>query len=298
MEKMLTRLIGEDIEFRIILEPKLGNIRLDMGQLEQVIVNLAVNARQAMPKGGRITFETKNEELGNEQGLRHKDVISGRFVMLTVSDTGIGMDEKTRLQIFDPFFTTKKSGTGLGLATVEGIVKQLGGHISVFSELGVGTTFKVYFPWVDSSIDSVVSSPVETLLTGTETILLVEDEESIRNLAVRILKRAGYTVVESSNGEEALQLSAAHKGPLDLLITDVVMPRMSGPEVAEHLMTLRPGLKILYFSGYTDDMTLAHGLSESHTAFLQKPFEIDNFLAKVREVLSDGPSHEKTPKSN
>jgi signal transduction histidine kinase/DNA-binding response OmpR family regulator len=288
MEKMLRRLIREDIELVIALDPELGRVKADMGQIEQVIMNLAVNARDAMPQGGKLTIETANVVLDEEYAQQHVDVQPGPYVMLAVSDTGVGMDEETRSHLFEPFFTTKEvgEGTGLGLATVYGIVKQSGGHIWVYSEPKPGTTFKVYLPRVEEAVESgkQVQSPAESP-RGSETVLLVEDADMVRDLAYRVLLQNGYTVLEARDGREALQVCEEHEGPIHLLMTDEVMPQMSGRELADRLMPLRPEMRMLYMSGYTDDGIIRHGVLEPGVAFLQKPFTPDALTSKVREVL-------------
>lgn len=288
--KLLRRLIGEDVELRTALGDGLGSVEADPGQLEQVIMNLAVNARDAMPRGGMLTIETANVELDDTYAREHVDVAAGRYVMLAVTDTGTGMDVRTKAHLFEPFFTTKGPGrgTGLGLATVHGIVKQSGGHIWVYSEPGGGTTFKVYLPRVVGGVDKAdapARSPESRGRGGAETILLVEDEDAVRRLASTVLERRGYAVLAGCDGEAALQLAARHTGPLDLLVTDVVMPRMSGPQLAAQLTQARPGLKVLYLSGYTDDTIIHHGVLREGVAFLQKPFSPEALTRKVREVL-------------
>ena len=286
IEKMLRRLIGEDILFATVLHPRAGNVRADPGQLEQVIVNLAVNARDAMPNGGRLTIETRSIELDEAYRAQHPTVTPGPYVMLAVSDTGMGMDEETRSRIFEPFFTTKVrgKGTGLGLATVYGIVQQSGGHIWVYSEQDRGTTMRVYLPRVDAPAEKLARTgdPPPQNLRGTETILLVEDEAAVRAVTRQLLERNGYTVVEAPDGPAALGLELA---TLDLLLTDVVMPSMSGRELADKLVARRPGLRVLYMSGYTDDAVVRHGMLEPGLAYLEKPFRPDTLLRKVREAL-------------
>jgi len=255
-------------------------------------LNLVVNARDAMPDGGRLTIETSNVELDREYVAHHAVVEPGPYVMLTVSDTGTGMDEATQARIFEPFFTTKGQGrgTGLGLATVYGVVKQSGGYIWVYSEIDHGTTFKVYLPQVSSESEKL---PLEKIASGpapgTETILFVEDEESVRELVGEYLQARGYQIIEASDGLQALDLAAKHQGAIQLLITDVVMPRLSGRELATRLAAKRPGLKVLYISGYTDDSIFRHGVLEGGMAFLQKPFNLKSIAQKVREVLDGVP---------
>ncbi|HEV7745398.1 MAG TPA: PAS domain S-box protein [Pyrinomonadaceae bacterium] len=288
VDKMLRRLIGEDIDLLTILEPGLGKINADPGQIEQVVLNMVVNARDAMPLGGKITIETSNVYLDNEYGRSHTAIRPGNYVMLAFSDTGTGMDAATQAHIFEPFFTTKGQGkgTGLGLSTVYGIVKQSEGNVWVYSEVGQGTTFKVYLPRVDDA------APIETdsetavnMKRGRETVLLAEDEEPVRRLTKTILESNGYQVLEAMSGAQALSIYKDHAGPVNLIVTDVVMPRMGGRELAESLKTLSPKIKVLYVSGYTDDAIVRHGLLDQKMAFLQKPFTPDALLRKVREVL-------------
>ncbi len=287
-ERMLTRTIGEDVNLAAILTPGLGRVKADPGQIEQVIMNLAVNARDAMPHGGRLTIETANVELDENFVRTHAVVKPGRYVMLAVSDTGCGMDAETQKRIFEPFFTTKErgKGTGLGLATVYGIVKQSGGSIWVYSEVGQGTTFKVYLPRVEEQPDTVLPSAVRTAsLKGTETILLVEDDAPLRKLTQAILKKGGYTVLSAGHSNEAFRVCAEHSGPIHLLLSDVVMPGMSGHELAGRMASAHPDMKVLYLSGYTDDTVVRHGVLDRSMAFLQKPFTALGLLSKVREVL-------------
>ena len=288
MEKMLHRLIGEDVELITSLASDLGQVKADPGQIEQVIVNLAVNSRDAMPEGGKLILETANVELDEHYATRHESALPGSYVMFAVADSGCGMDEATMSRLFEPFFTTKEvgKGTGLGLATVYGIVKQSGGYIRAYSEVGRGTTFKVYLPR-----EKMVAEPVEKEALplyspeGEETVLVVEDERMVRDLVREILSRQGYEMLEAGRGAEALEVSERHKGPIHLLITDVVMPGMTGPELARHLTARRPATKVLFMSGYTDDAILHHGVLEPGTEFLQKPFTAGSLAAKVRHVL-------------
>jgi CheY-like chemotaxis protein len=285
---MLTRLIGEDIELVIVTKAGLGRVKVDPGQMEQVIMNLAVNARDAMPHGGKLTIDLANVELDEDFARRHLRVAPGSYVRLAISDTGVGMDEETLNRIFEPFFTTKEQGkgTGLGLATVYGIVSQSGGSILVYSEPGWGTTFKLYLPQIkEVSQPSPVSLPPERPSQRGETILLVEDEPGVRSLVRDTLKEDGYIVLEASNSAEALLLSEQHPGPIHLLFTDVVLPGLSGRHLAERLLLQRPELKILYMSGYTDDAIVHHGVLEPGVAFLHKPFTLQILAHKVREVL-------------
>jgi signal transduction histidine kinase/ActR/RegA family two-component response regulator len=288
LEKMLRRLIGEDIELVATLDGNLGLVNADPGQLEQVIVNLAVNARDAMPDGGRLLIETANMELGSEHAGRHIGVQAGRYVMLAVTDTGSGMSPETLARMFEPFFTTKEKGkgTGLGLATVYGIVKQSGGDIWVYSEPGQGTSFKIYLPLVEEPKSVVAAaSPQANDYGGTETILLVEDDETLRLLARRILQSRGYTVLEARDGEHALAICGRSETRIDLVATDAIMPKMNGRVLAERLAAQRPGVRVLFMSGYTDDDMLRRGIMDPRMAFLQKPFTPDALAKRVREVL-------------
>jgi PAS domain S-box-containing protein len=288
MEKMLRRVIGENIDLRAVLEPTLGTVKADPGQVEQIIMNLVVNARDSMPSGGKVTIETDNVYLDEEYANSHSGVRPGSYVMLAVSDTGTGMDEKTQARIFEPFFTTKElgKGTGLGLSTIYGIVKQSGGNIWVYSEVGRGTTFKVYLPRVDEEAQQYRrTATTGEVLHGKETVLLVEDEEMVRKLAYRILATHGYKVLEAASGGAALPICERHQGPIHLLLTDVVMPEMSGPEIAEKLRRQRPETRVLFMSGYTDDAIVHHGVLEEGANFIQKPFAPDALATKVRNVL-------------
>ena len=300
-ERLLRRLIGEDIELVTLLKDPLGSVRADTGQIEQVLVNLAVNSRDAMPRGGKLTIETTEVDLDESYSSFHFDVPPGRYVMLAVSDTGTGMDAKTLSHVFEPFFTTKEAGrgTGLGLSMVYGVVKQSGGHVTVYSEPGVGTTFKIYLPRVEDAPDkdrgaSVPSAPVG----GAETILVVEDEEAVRRLTCRALEARGYTVLPAADADEALLLCEKHAGEIDLMITDVVMPQLSGREVARRAAALRPGMKVLFMSGYTDDAIVQHGVLDAGTAFLQKPFTPRSLAQKVREVLDASTDRSGTASSD
>ena len=288
MEKMLRRVIGENIDLRAALEPTLGKVNADPGQIEQIIVNLAVNARDSMPNGGKLTIETDNVYLDEEYVKHHVGAQAGAHVMLAVSDTGHGMDQQTMARIFEPFFTTKEvgKGTGLGLSTVYGIVKQSGGNIWVYSEIGRGTTFKIYLPRVADGAEEY-QRPTDEFKTaeGTETILLVEDEEMLRKLARQTLAGYGYRILEAEDGDEATVLSAQHEGAIQLLLTDVIMPGMNGRELANRLLETRPTLRVLFMSGYTDDAIVHQHALESSANFIQKPFSPDSLAQKVRKVL-------------
>ena len=288
MDQMLQRLIGEDIQLVSIRRTGLGQVKADPGQIEQVILNLAVNARDAMPQGGKLTIETANVELDEDYARAHVVVGPGDYVMLAVSDSGCGMDAETQAHLFEPFFTTKEKGkgTGLGLATVYGIVKQSGGNIWVYSELGQGTTFKVYLPRVWEAAKTIApGTPVDDAASDVETILLVEDEKAVRELAAWTLERNGYTVLAAGDAAEATQLAQRHERRIHLLLTDVEMPEVSGPQLAQRLASLRPGIKVLYMSGYTDDAVVHHGVLEPGVAFLQKPFTAADLARKVRQAL-------------
>ncbi len=266
-------------------------MKVDPGQIEQVIVNLAINARDAMPRGGKLTIETGNVELNEDYARNHIGTKPGRYVLLSVSDNGTGIAPEIKERIFEPFFTTKDKGkgTGLGLSVVYGIVKQSGGEIWVYSELGQGTSFKIYLPRVDEPLEEMkgrtegMEEPPSP--RGNETVLLVEDEEGVRNLAVLILRKQGYRVLEAAQGGEALLICEKHQGPIHLMVTDVVMPGMGGPELAERLGTLHPEMKVLFMSGYTDDAIVHHGVLKKGTEFIQKPFTPDGLARKVREIL-------------
>jgi two-component system cell cycle sensor histidine kinase/response regulator CckA len=286
MSNMLRRLLGADVDLEVLPSASLWNVKADPGQMEQVLMNLVVNARDAMPSGGRLTIETKNLELPASGTDAHHDLAPGPYVVLAITDNGIGMDSETQAQIFEPFFTTKRKGSGLGLSTVFGIVRQSGGQIAVDSAPGVGTTFKVFLPKNAGATELRPSDrPMSVSGGGTETILLVEDDEQVRVVACGILRRSGYRVLEAPNGGEALLLCERHEGTIDLLLTDVVLPRMSGRELSERLAGLRSGMKVLFVSGYTDDSVMRHGILDSDVAYLQKPFTPATLTKKVRELL-------------
>ena len=291
LENMLQRVLGEDVELEAHFGADLGNTRADPGQLEQVILNLAVNARDAMPTGGKLTIETANVALDEHYAQTHRPVVPGRYVMVAVSDTGIGMDAATQARMFEPFFTTKEKskGTGLGLATAYGIVKQSGGYIWVYSEVGRGATFKIYLPRVDAPADVVAAPPELGTVAGTETVLLAEDDPLLLPLARDVLKRLGYTVLEARTPAGAVTAAQAHNGVIHLLISDVVMPGESGLQLARRLLEVRPNLRVLYMSGYSDEAVVRHGLLDPGTTFLQKPFTPAALARKVRELLDAAP---------
>ncbi|MGA8182825.1 MAG: response regulator, partial [Terriglobia bacterium] len=288
MNKMLPRLIGEDVELVVVHSPGLGCVKADPGQIDQVIMNLAVNARDAMPQGGKLIIETANVELDESYSHNRPVVVPGAYVMLAVSDTGTGMSPRLQSRIFEPFFTTKEQGkgTGLGLATVYGIIKQSDGYIWVYSEPGKGTTFKVYLPRVEEAAQRVKKKGgAGHTAGGSETILLVEDNESVRTFVRSVLEPKGYKLLVAGGSEDALKVAENHDGPIHLLLTDVVMPRMGGPELAARLAPLCPEVKVLYMSGYTDDTIVHHGVLTPATHFLQKPFVTETLIRKIREVL-------------
>jgi two-component system cell cycle sensor histidine kinase/response regulator CckA len=287
-EKMLRRLIGEDIELVFRLSPENDNIYADANQIEQVIVNLVVNARDAMPEGGRITIETETVSLDESYVRTHLGVKPGEYVMIAVSDTGHGMDAETKRRMFEPFFTTKPQGkgTGLGLATAYGAVKQTGGDIWVYSEPGQGTTFKLYFPRVSSEAGSETGTEAEPSTGGTETILLVEDEDSVRNLTLRMLNQLGYTVISATDGKQGIEIAKAHSGRIDLLLTDVVMPNISGRQLVEMVKAIHPETAIVFISGYTEDTVVYQGVLQPGVEFLSKPFTRESLAVKLREAVA------------
>jgi CheY-like chemotaxis protein len=286
--RMLRRTVGEDIAFEIVLDPKLGVVRADPGQIEQVLLNLVVNARDAMPRGGMLLIETKNVSAAEVKDYAESDAVP--YVAIVVTDTGTGMEAEVRDRVFEPFFTTKEQGkgTGLGLSTVYGSVKQSGGFVALESEVGKGSSFSIYLPRVPESSSQDTVTAVESGPVGTATVLLVEDEEALRRLSSRVLTRAGYSVLTASCGADAMMVAEQYAGTIDLLLTDVVMPGMSGRELAELLVPRRPGIRLLYVSGYTEDATIRHGVSSEETAFLGKPFTPSVLLKKVQEVLDAG----------
>ena len=298
LDKMLRRVIGEDIELVTLLAEDPGRVKTDPGQIEQVILNLAVNARDAMPSGGKLTIETANVELDETYARRHVAVTPGRYVMLAVSDTGVGMTPEVRDRVFEPFFTTieKGKGTGLGLSTVYGIVKQSEGNIWVYSEPGHGTTFKIYLPQAEELLEEVKEKVVgEELPCGSETVLVVEDEGEVRKVAARILRGQGYKVLEASNGADTLMICKEQKEPIHLILTDVVMPKMSGCELAKCISSIRPEIKVLYMSGYTDNAITHNGILEEGMKYIQKPFTMGALVGKVREVLDNKDVSVKSP---
>jgi len=299
--KMLTRMIGEDIDLVMVPSPNLWPVRADAGQIEQVIMNLAVNARDAMPSGGKLTIETSNVALDEDYARFHAPLRPGDYVMIAISDTGAGMDSDTQSHIFEPFFTTKGTkGTGLGLSTVYGIIKQSGGYIWVYSEVGRGTTFKIYLPRIASTGETAaqVAAPGfsnndvrnNNVEPGTETILLVEDEANLRYLARQYLEKQGYKVIEAADGAVAMQIAVAHEKVIHLLLTDVIMPGMNGRELAQRISEIRPNVKILYMSGYTENVIGHNGMLDAGVRLLQKPFNLRDLKSKVREVLDATPA--------
>ena len=296
MEKMLPRLIGEDIQLNLILDPLIGQVKADPGQIEQVVMNLAVNARDAMPDGGKLTIQTANAELDAAFTREHPGSVAGQYVMLSVMDTGTGMDPETQAQIFEPFFTTKgrDKGTGLGLATVYGVVKQSNGYIAVESEKGKGALFKIYLPCIEQPVATRCESIQPPPVLGSETILLVEDEEPLRTLLQLFLKESEYQVLTAADGAEAQQVAAQNPGPIHLLLTDVVMPGINGRVLAERLAPQHAAMKVLYMSGYTDSFIAGHGVLEEGIHLLHKPFTEEALMRKVREVLDAGKETKET----
>jgi two-component system cell cycle sensor histidine kinase/response regulator CckA len=286
MSRMLRALLGEGVELTLYLDPSLGRVKADQGQIEQVILNLVVNARDAMPQGGRLVLETRNVYLDEEYARTHAEVAPGYYALLAVSDSGVGIDPETLGHLFEPYYTTKEPGHGLGLPAVYGIVKQSDGHVEVESQPGRGSTFKVFLPLLDQVVPTFeVQSDLAHAPTGTETILLAEDDEGIRRLAKLILDSLGYQVLEAADGRDALARLERHAGPLDLLITDVIMPNLGGRELADRLRGLRPDVRVLFLSGYSDHAISAHGIPGEGCGFLQKPFTPLALARRVREVL-------------
>ena len=283
----LKRLIGEDIQLTVSVEGSLGDVRADPGQIEQVLLNLAVNARDAMPNGGSLNIMASNVELDDSDKKRHEPIVPGKYVRLTVEDTGCGMDHQTQLRIFDPFFTTKElgKGTGLGLATVYGIVKQTGGYIWVYSEVNQGTSFKIYLPRIERTAPTKEQKIADLPVRGSETILFAEDSESLREMAVEYLQSVGYTVLSAASGNEALQRAQDFSGTIDLLLTDVIMPELNGPELAKQIALLRPAIKVMFTSGYASDTLGGRGSLDPAVAFIQKPYRPKALARRIREVL-------------
>jgi CheY-like chemotaxis protein len=296
VERLLLRLIGEHIELSTVLESELSHVRLDPGQLEQLVINLAVNARDAMPRGGRLSITTENLEIPSGGDPAHPGIAPARYVTLSVSDTGIGMDASTLSKIFEPFFSTKErdKGTGLGLATVYGIIQQSGGEIRVDSEIGVGSTFTIYLPQVNEAVSEPETAIVHESLRGDETVLLVEDDETVRNLVLRYLENHGYTVLCAESSVEALRLAAAHSGRIDLLITDIVLPKIDGHELAGQLAETRPEIAVIYMSGFPDEVLKRHGVDAGDLMLIQKPFSQQQLLSEMRRVLQETHPAEST----
>jgi CheY-like chemotaxis protein len=292
VQRLLARLIGEDVHLEMLAAPDLAQVRFDRSQAEQVLINLAVNARDAMPQGGRLTIETANVDLDEDYARHHPYVQPGAFVMLAVSDTGIGIQDDVRAHLFEPFFTTKEagSGTGLGLSMVYGAVKQNGGHIEVYSESGHGATFKIFLPAVDEQPDVASETFAEPRPRGVESLVLVEDEEHVRTIASLMLRRQGYTVHSFPDGPSAIAAVEGMTEPLHLLITDVVMPKMNGQVLTRRLLQLRPSLKVLFTSGYTANVIVHHGVLKEGVEFLAKPYSLERLARRVREVLDASPS--------
>jgi CheY-like chemotaxis protein len=289
-DRILRRLIGEDIDLEMVLEPELDRISADPGQIEQILMNLAVNSRDAMPVGGKLTIETSNKVLGEDYARTHPPIQPGRYVMLAVSDTGHGMDAETQSHIFEPFFTTKErgKGTGLGLSTVYGIVEQSGGFVWVYSEPAHGTTFKIYLPRIDTMAETLTPRAPQKVAKrrGSETVLVAEDDKEVRRMMCSWFHANGYTVLEAADGQEALEIFENDPGPIHLVVTDLVMPRMGGLELSKNLSRLGKQMKVLFLSGYSDQAVIQHGILDKGAPFLQKPFGLDALAAKVAELLN------------
>jgi signal transduction histidine kinase len=286
LSKMLRRVIGEDITLKLKISPSVKNVKADPSQIEQILMNLAVNARQAMPDGGYLIIETKNVHLDEEYVINHAEVKPGAYVMLAVTDTGKGMSRDVQEKIFEPFFTTKGvTGTGLGLATVYGIVKQHNGYVYVYSEIGRGTTFNLYFPATEEVEETPIPEIKTATLHGDETVLVVDDESLIRRIVLETLEPLGYNVLEASSGKEALNLSETTEGDITLLLTDVIMPEMNGRELFESIRSGRPSIKVIFMSGYTDDIIERHGIFETGETFIKKPITPSKLARKVRDFL-------------
>ena len=282
---LLRRLIGEDVGLAVILSHGLSRVSVDPGQINQVLMNLALNARDAMPQGGELTIATRDVDFAAATQTVQPEMRPGRYVLLAVTDTGCGMAPEVQARIFEPFFSTKSDNTGLGLAVVDGIVKQNGGYLAVTSRPGLGTTFSIYLPAVEATSEGLPPKPISGPLTGDETILLVEDEDPVREVTALLLESLGYEVLQVSNAKDAINLVENTRAKIDLLFTDVIMPGMSGRELVEALRLHDPGLKVLFQSGYTDDMVIRHGILRAEVAFLQKPFTVDALAKKIREGL-------------
>ena len=285
---LLRRLIGEDVRLTVILSPDLSGVNVDPGQINQVLMNLALNARDAMPQGGELTIETRNVELDGLSATIHPETRPGRYVLLAVTDTGCGMTPEVQAHIFEPFFSTKSDSSGLGLSVVDGIVKQIGGHLTVASRLGLGTSFSIYLPAVEGPVEGLSLNTLSEPVPGNETILLVEDEDPVREVTSLLLEYLGYRVFQVSSAEDALNLVQSNRAKIDLLLTDVIMPGMSGRELAEAFRIYDPGIKVLFQSGHTDDIMVRHGILHAEVAFLQKPFSLDTLAKKVRNILDPG----------
>jgi PAS domain S-box-containing protein len=290
MDAILRRVISEDVDLVYILRSDVASVRVDPAQFEQVIMNLVVNGRDAMPRGGRLTIETCNATLDEGYAARHVNVTPGEYVRVSVSDTGAGIDAETQKRIFEPFFTTKPhgKGSGLGLATVYGIVEQSGGHIVVSSEVGRGTTFEIYLPRVREAVPTEAAKPQAEAPRGTETILVIEDDDTVREPVCEMLRLSGYTVLEARHGGEALLICERHKGAIHLMLSDVVMPQISGRELAQRVAPIRPEMRVLFMSGHTEDAILRHGVMNATMAFVQKPFTLEALGRKIRAVLDRG----------